>query len=172
MNTQEAQIPPNPTLSAEEVGRRFLKFIEGVESRGDITLERVQEVMGLTLKRRPIDRGFFHTQSLIGDWSYVIILWPHPEEEMRNSLNLEFINKINQFSDMLPICGLSFEGYHKALLSFGYSEIFRYDKIGRLSGVSYSKGNMHVGITPELKVFPNGKAYPTCVRRIGLLAPY
>lgn len=170
MTTTEANTAANPTLGAAEVGRRFLKLLESLKSRNDITVERVQEVMGLTLKQGP--SGPFYSQPLGGDWFYVVSMGHETPPGQRVGASLEFINKADRFADMSSICGLSFEDYHNTLKSFGYLDGFRYDEIGRLSGVDYRRGDFYIGITPEVKGFADGKAYPTCVQRIGLLTPY
>ncbi len=43
----------NPKLSAEEIGQRFLKLIEGLGSRDDLSLELVREVTGVVLRHIP-----------------------------------------------------------------------------------------------------------------------
>lgn len=41
----------NPTLSAVEIGERFLKLLGGLDSRKDLTVDRVREVTGISLKK-------------------------------------------------------------------------------------------------------------------------
>jgi len=53
MTPTEADAAVAPTLSAEEVGRRFLKLIEGLESRSQLDLERVKKAMGLEFSTVP-----------------------------------------------------------------------------------------------------------------------
>lgn len=171
MTTSDAEPAINPTLTAEEVGRRFLTLLEGVKSRSDLTAEHVQAAMGLTLKDSP--NGPFHTQSLGDGWVYSVAL--HPEKRPGDSiaLELQFIEQSDRFADMSAICGLTFEDYHNALKAMGYRDVFQYDQIdgqiGRLISVDYQKDDFFVSILPEVKRFSDGKVYPTCVRRIGLL---
>jgi hypothetical protein len=171
MTTSDAEPAINPTLTAEEVGRRFLKLLEGVKSRSDLTAEHVQAAMDLVLKDSP--NGPFHTQPLGDGWLYVFSLRMETPPGNSISLNLEFIDKADRFADMSAICGLTFEDYHNALKAMGYRDIFQYDQIdgqvGRLIGVDYQKDGFFVSIQPEVKRFSDGKVYPTCVRRIGLL---
>src|SRR3546814_3040185 len=47
----------NPTLTAEEIGRRFLKLIKGVESRSDLTPVHIKEVVGVSLAAKPDTLG-------------------------------------------------------------------------------------------------------------------
>lgn len=50
----------NPVLSAEEIGKRFLKLLEGLESREDLSPERIRDVMGITLRVEPGTLGAVH----------------------------------------------------------------------------------------------------------------
>lgn len=161
----------NPTLGAEDVGRRFLKLIESVKSRDDLTREHVQAAMGLTLRDSP--NGPFHTQPLEGSWLYVVSLGHETPPGTSISLSLEFIHEGDRFADMSSVCTPDFEAYHDALKASGYRDAFQYDQIngevGRLVGVSYVGDGMNVDILPEVRRFPDGKLHPTCVRRISLV---
>ena len=171
MTTSDAEPAINPTLTAEEAGRRFLTLIESIKSRSDLTVEHVQAVMGLALKDGR--EAKFHTQSLGDGWVYSVSLHPEKRPGDRIALRLEFIEKSDRFADMSAICGLTFEDYHKALKAMGYYDHFAYDQIdgqvGRLLSVDYRKEGWFVSILPEVKRFSDGKVYPTCVRSIGLL---
>src|SRR3546814_20650056 len=46
----------NPTLTAEEIGRRFLKLIEGLEARSALSLDRIKNETGIALGRFPVPR--------------------------------------------------------------------------------------------------------------------
>ncbi len=171
MTTSDAEPATNPTLTAEEAGRRFLTLIESIKSRSDLTVEHVQAVMGLALKDGR--EAKFHTQSLGDGWVYSVALHPEKRPGDRIAIALEFIEKSDRFADMSAICGLTFEDYHKALKAMGYYDHFAYDQIdgqvGRLLGVEYWKEGYSVSILPEVKRFSDGKVYPTCVRSIRLL---
>src|SRR3546814_7115862 len=55
----------NPTLTAEEIGRRFLKLIEGLEARSDLSLDRIKNDTGIALGRFPVpSRSEEHTSEL------------------------------------------------------------------------------------------------------------
>ncbi|MES2670666.1 MAG: hypothetical protein V4673_09655 [Pseudomonadota bacterium] len=174
MTTSDATTATNPTLTAEEVGKRFLRLLEDVKSRSDLTVEHVQGAMGLTFKDSP--NGPFYTQPLGSGWLYAISLGHETPPGQTISLNLEFIDKSDRFADMSEICDLTFEDYHNALKAMGYRDDFQYDQVngeaGRLIGVNYYKEGFQVSITPEVKRFPDGKLHPTCVRRIGLLTTH
>lgn len=161
----------HPTLSAEDVGRRFLKLIESVKSRDDLTRDHVQTMMGLTLKDSP--NGPFHTQPLGEGWLYVVSLGQETPPGTAISLSLEFINKGDRFADMSSICSPDFKTYHDALKAIGYRDVPQYDQVngevGRLISVSYAGDGMNVEILPEVRRFPDGEVHPACVRRISLL---
>jgi hypothetical protein len=162
---------PSPALSAEEVGRRFLKLIGGLKSREDITNERVQEVLGITLERTP-DERLAYFQNIGGDWFYVISMVPEMPGQKRGVI-LDFINSVDRFADSTPICGLGFADYHDSLKGMGYIDSPRYDEIGRLiyityANFTYEEDGFLIGVDPELKVFPDGEVRPACVRRIGI----
>lgn len=161
----------NPTLGAEDVGRRFLTFIESVKSRDDLTREHVQAAMGLTLKDSP--NGPFHAQPLDGGWLFVVSLGHETPPGTSISLSLEFIHEGDRFADMSSVCTPHFEAYHDALKARGYRDAFQYDQIngevGRLVGVSYAGDGMNVDILPEVRRFPDGKLHPACIRRISLV---
>lgn len=61
------------TYSPEEIGQRFLKLIGSLESREDLTLERVNEMMGARIVLRPeATRGGVASGDLGGGWRYVV----------------------------------------------------------------------------------------------------
>lgn len=174
MTTSDAAMATNPTLTAEEVGKRFLRLLEDVKLRSDLTVEHVQGAMGLTFKDSP--NGPFYTQPLGSGWLYAISLGHETPPGQTISLNLEFIDKDDRFADMSEICDLTFEDYHNALKAMGYRDDIQFDQVngevGRLIVVNYYKDGFQVSITLEVKRFPDGKLHPTCVRRIGLLATH
>ncbi|MDR2032999.1 MAG: hypothetical protein LBP86_12315 [Azoarcus sp.] len=165
--------------NAEEVGERFLKLIEGLRSRNDITVERIQRTMGVRLERMggtpkenanvpKQDDGFFYFQNLDGDWFYVIsMVLAKPGRDV--GVSLEFINRMNRSADMSFVCGLSFARYQAALKKMGYQENMLRDGSGQVVHIIYRKGDLLIGLIPQLKISPrDGKTYPACVRRIGL----
>ncbi|MDR0717031.1 MAG: hypothetical protein LBF50_06410 [Azoarcus sp.] len=152
-------------MSAEEMGLRFLKLIEGLRSRDDITLERVQKTMGVTLQRNT--GGLFHLQDLEGDWFYVLSM-AFSEADRKAKIALDFVNRINRSADMSSLCNPDFARYQAALKKMGYQETPLRDGSGQLTYITYSKGDILIGLVPQLKISREGKTYPACVRRIGL----
>ena len=168
MNTPDATTATNSTLPPEEVGRRFLKLVGSVKSKEDITVERVQEIMGLTLDQNPIYPSY--SQSFGNGWSYSV---RYAAEMPGDSwgIDLYFINGVDPFpEDMSPVCGLNFDHYHDALVQMN----FRYRNGGKdkFPGTSqYDKDNFFVQIEPSVKQTPEGNPYPACVRQISLIVP-
>lgn len=70
----------NPTLSAVEIGERFLKLLGGLDSRKDLTVDRVREVTGIYLKKVAFPsealESYIHGQALSNGWSYLLELTP------------------------------------------------------------------------------------------------
>ncbi|WP_228737383.1 hypothetical protein [Xanthomonas euvesicatoria] len=70
----------NPTLSAVEIGERFLKLLGGLDSRKDLTVDRVREVTGISLKKVSFPsealESYIHGQALSNGWSYLLELTP------------------------------------------------------------------------------------------------
>ncbi|WP_228734348.1 hypothetical protein [Xanthomonas euvesicatoria] len=70
----------NPTLSAVEIGERFLKLLGGLDSRKDLTIDRVREVTGISLKKVSFPseglESYIHGQALSNGWSYLLELTP------------------------------------------------------------------------------------------------
>jgi hypothetical protein len=168
MNPSDATTATNPTLTPEEVGRRFLRLIGSVKSKEDLTVERVQEIMGLTLDQNPIYPSY--SQSFGNGWSYSV---RYAAEMPSDSwgIDLYFINDADPFpEDMSPVCGLNFDRYHDALIQMN----FRYRNGGKnkFPGTSqYDKEDFFIQIEPSVKQTAEGNPYPTCIRQISLIVP-
>src|SRR3546814_19353574 len=66
----------SPTLTAEEIGRRFLKLIEGLEARSDLSLDRIKNDTGIALGRFPVPSEnltyYAYSQPLDDGWFFSI----------------------------------------------------------------------------------------------------
>ena len=168
MDTYDAATATNPTLTPEEVGRRFLKLIGSVKSKQDITVEQVQEIMGLTFDQNPIYPSY--SQSFGNGWSYSV---RYAAEMPGDSwgIDLFFINDTDPFpEDMSPVCGLNFDHYHDALVQMNFR--YRNGGKGKFPGTSqYDKDNFFIQIEPSVKQTPKGNPYPACIRQIRLIIP-
>ncbi|MFC3654630.1 hypothetical protein FZ025_10755 [Xanthomonas hyacinthi] len=177
MSTSEAPQTSTPTLSAEEIGKRFLNLLKGLKSRDDLSLERVQEVTGVALKRVSYPKenleSYFHVQPLEGGWSYSLdfIL---ESASLKRGVSLSFEHGKDGFSEMSAVCDLDFEHYDKALKEIGFVVSPVYGEIGQLQSWRYTKfaeggigGDIDLSIIPQNVVA--GSPGRICVKSIGTL---
>jgi hypothetical protein len=154
-----------PSTSAEAVGRKFLAMIASLKSPDDLSEEVVEHAMGVTLEPAPV--GPFASRPLGNNWVYTLFFVPQSPGRRKGAV-LEFINTSDRSADLSTVCGLGFADYREALIGMGFTEAPQTDELGRINHVAYHKGELLIGITPELRIDTDGKAKPTCVRRIGL----
>jgi hypothetical protein len=168
MTTAETTtIAGNPALSAEEVGKRFLKLIEGLKSKSDLSLKLVRDTMGMNFSPIPGDPNHFVSEAYAAPgWSYVV---GYIEETLSidKAAFLEFRNSEARFSDMTPICAVDFDYYHNALRSMGFRDSPTYGEIGQLEDWRYFKNDIEISITPQ-NVIP-GETGRLCVKSISTL---
>lgn len=169
--TPSTEIPPmtvsadTPSTSAEAVGRKFLAMIASLTSPDDLSEDLVERALGVPLEPGPA--GPFASRPLTDDWLYVIVFVQQSPGRRKGAI-LEFINTSDRGAELSAVCGLGFADYRDALIGMGFSEVPQTDELGRINHVAYRKGELLIGITPELRVDADGKAKPTCVRRIAL----
>jgi len=157
----------NPTLTAEEIGRRFLKLIEGAESRSDLTSAHIKEVVGVSLTARPETLGtVFWSEDLGGGWRYALRYIP-ASPSLLQGVGLSFEHQENGYSDMSPICTLGFDDYHNALKAMGFRDAPIHGEIGQLQSWRYDKNDITISIIPQNVVA--GESGRLCVRSIGTL---
>ncbi|MET3147193.1 UNVERIFIED_ORG: hypothetical protein ABIB63_002991 [Xanthomonas axonopodis] len=173
MTTHEADTA-NPTLSAEEVGKRLLSLIGGLKSRDEITLERIRDVMGISLKLEPgaIGAGF-PSGDLGGGWRYVFDYFPESPSSSKG-VKLTFVNTANRFADMSAVCSLDFAYYDASLKSMGFVNSPTHGPIGQLEDLHYVKattseagGDIVVSIVPQNVVA--GSNARLCIKSISTL---
>ncbi|QJD70004.1 hypothetical protein HG421_07240 [Xanthomonas campestris pv. badrii] len=163
----------NPTLSAEEIGKRFLKLIEGLGSRDDLSVERIKEVTGITLSYLPKGKRYSYSEALGDGWYYM--LWYIPESDsFKKGVSLMFINSKEEFGEMTPVCALDFDHYHNALVALGFLAEPNYGEIGELRSWHYTKFKKSDGMVDmTLSIIPQnviaGEAGRLCVKSIGTL---
>ena len=153
-------------LSAEEIGKRFLKLVEGLQSRQDLSLERVQAVTGLTLEASENGSFFGYSQKLDGGWSYAFTFIPEAPS-IKKGMGLDFNRANDRSSDMTPVCTIDFEHYRNALKSFGFAESPVHGEIGQIDEWRYYRGDLTLSIIPQNAV--PGEAGRLCVKSIGTL---
>lgn len=167
----------SPVLSADEIGRRFLKLIEGLKARDDLNLELVRTTLGLSLPKTLWDEHQFISEgSLDSDWSYVVGFLEETPSNLK-SVYLDFRNSKARFAEMSSVCTLDFEYYHNALLGMGFMADPYYDYDHgreRLLDWRYTKFkksegtvDMTISIVPR-NVVP-GEAGRLCISSIHML---
>ena len=165
--TAPAAPTDNPTLTAEEIGKRFLTLIEGAESRSDLTPARIKEVVGVSIAAKPETLGaVFWSEHLGGGWRYAISYIP-ASPSLLQGVGLSFEHEEDGYSDMSPICGLGFDGYHNALKAMGFRDAPIHGEIGQLESWRYYKNDITISIVPQNVVA--GESGRLCVKSIGTL---
>lgn len=165
--TAPATPTDSPTLTAEEIGRRFLKLIEGAESRSDLTPVRIEEVVGISLTAKPETLGaVFWSEDLGGGWRYALHYIP-ASPSLLQGVGLFFEHETDGYSDMSPVCELDFDDYHNALKAMGFRDAPIHGEIGQLQSWRYYKNDITISIIPQNVVA--GESGRLCVKSIGTL---
>ena len=155
-------------FSAEEIGKRFLKLIEGLVSRDDLSLERIREVMGVALP--PVRPGDMATgawsRELGGGWRYGF-RYVAESPSLKEGVGLSFQHDNDEFADMSAVCTLDFDYYHDALVAFGFRPVEIRGEIGELRSWRYYKNDIVMAIVPQNVV--TGEHGRWCVKSINTL---
>ncbi|MGO4263756.1 hypothetical protein AB4Y92_24600, partial [Lysobacter sp. TAB13] len=183
-----------PELTPEEVGRRFLKLIDGLKSFDELSVERLQEVMRLRLTPSPETHGGFFTIHLPeSGWYYGLSYYDNPKVPERRHAVYNFINQAqdeereNGLADMAPVCGMDFKAYVTELKKMGFvkrEDLAQYDspmppmnadgtleerRFFRLPGYFFSRGNIGVMIRERREAnAPDDKLHHACVESISV----
>lgn len=157
----------NPTLDAEQIGRRFLRLIEGLTSRADLSEQRIREATGIELK--PGESGPFYSQPLQADWYYLLNYVPE-SASLKRGVGLEFGNSKDRYADPSPICSLSFENYHSALEAMGFRAEATRGEIGQVVDWRYHRGDISLSLIawPQAASL-DGTSQRHCVKSIATL---
>ncbi|CAD0298574.1 hypothetical protein [Xanthomonas hortorum] len=175
MTTSETDMV-NPTLGADEIGKRFLKLLEGLESRKDLTVDRVREVTGISLKRVTFPsenlESYIHGQALSNGWNYSLELTPE-SRSLKQGISLSFINNNDEYSNLEGNC-IDFEKYKSSLVQMGFVDSPVYGEIGQLQSwrlAKYAKDgsgkDIVISIVPQNEA--PGSPGRLCVKSIGTL---
>src|SRR3546814_8588482 len=137
----------SPTLTAEEIGRRFLKLIEGLEARSDLSLDRIKNDTGIALGRFPVPSEnltyYAYSQPLDDGWFFSINYNP-ASPGLKEGAELIFSNVRNDLAGMQSVCALDFEYYHDALSAMGYRHTPTHGEIGQLRSWRYYKTDITI----------------------------
>ena len=173
MDAPESRPADKLTYSPEEIGQLFLKLIGSLESREQLTLKRINEVMGVRMVLDPeAIRAGLGSDDLGDGWYYVLNFIPKSASSL-NGVALSFVNR-NRTADIGPVCGLDFYATHDALVAMGFMDEPVYGEIGQLLGWHYFKFKKSDGtVDMTISVVPqNPEPYGNtrlCVRSIGTL---
>lgn len=156
-----------PDLSAEEIGRRFLKLVGSIESRSDLNLDLIEEIIGVRLTLIPgkLSTGF-SSRDLGGGWRYGFEYIPE-SVSLKPGVGLDFENQHDEWSDMTPVCALDFEHYHAALKTSGFRDAPIHGEIGELLAWRYYRNDVTISVIPQNVIAQESGRL--CVRRIGTL---
>ncbi len=171
--SQFAPTTSNPTLTAEEIGKRFLSLIEGLKSREDLNLEKVQDITGLVLAPA-VSGGFYGVEGNLGDgWAFALNFYP-TSPHLGSGVELHFDKSGERFGDMTQICSLDFDHYHNALRAMGFIDHPVHGEIGQLQSWRFTKfskvdggADITISLIPQ-NVVP-GEAGRLCVKLISTL---
>lgn len=166
--TSITPVADNPTLTAEEIGKRFLKLIEGLESRSDLSVERIREVTGVSLEPEPGSLGVVYWSDDIEDgWRYSLTYIQQSPSLLRG-ISLDFSRPGERFTPMpAALCALDFDYYHNALEAMGFRAVEIRGEIGQLVFWRYYKEDITLSILPQ-NIVP-GEVGRLCVKSIGTL---
>ncbi|MFD1298957.1 hypothetical protein ACFQ4Q_20230 [Lysobacter gummosus] len=166
----------HPELTPEEIGRRFLALIDSLKSFDELSGERVQKVMRLSLTRlSEKDEGFLTMTLPDSAWRYSFSYGIDPKYRRYTNAVLEFINeneRINRglLEDMEVVCGLDFNAYEAALTGMGFkNEHASYGELGQLLALQYVRNDVRVQIMPRREAnAPDTKLNHACVESISI----
>jgi hypothetical protein len=189
-NTNETFKPSSLTdyynVTPEELGKRFLKLLDSINSVDELSLGHVQNIMQVPLKLTPSRSYDFSIHLPDSGWYYRFsytedpINYNAPVPQGRKGISLDFENYDNRSADMAPVCGMDFDAYTTALKALGFNISPEYDSVlgqrgpliqwnlnrssakTSLAGLS---GNMlHQSQAPE----PENKFNHACLKSIGV----
>ncbi|WP_374012669.1 hypothetical protein [Pseudoxanthomonas koreensis] len=163
-STPQALAPPT---TAAEMGRRFLKLIGSIESRDEVTLERIRALTGISMAVKPGDLGAgFTSEPLGGGWFFGLTYYPGSLSSP-TGISLHFQHEAERFADMSPVCELDFDYYNDALKAMGFDDTPIHGEIGELREWRYYKSDFVISVIPQNVVA--GQAGRVCVQAIGTL---
>ena len=160
----------NPKLTAMDIGKRFLKLIEGLESRNDLSPERIKDETGISLGHFPVPSEnldyYAYSQPLDDGWFFSINYSP-ASLGLKEGAELTFSNAQNGLASMQAVCALDFDYYHSALKAMGYRDTPIRGEIGEIRSWRYYKNDITISIIPQNVVA--GESGRLCVKSIGTL---
>lgn len=117
-----------PDMTPEEMGRRFLRFIDSLQSYEQLTQENLEQVMQLKLDGPEGEiGGQFNVRMPESGWNYAVVYVeeenpPHPRVRLSR---LHFAHRDIGRADMEPVCRIDFDTYRLSLEKAGF--VYRKD---------------------------------------------
>lgn len=134
-----------PELTPEGMGRRFLKYLDSLASRKQLTAEFLAQQMGVELTAEPWG-AYFTMQLPDSKRQYAISYYVDGANPPNKSTMLWFSVAATegQEGDMAPVCGMDFDAYRMELEKIGYADTGRedIDHWGRLPFFYFRRGEM------------------------------
>jgi hypothetical protein len=150
------------SLTAEDLGHRVLKLIDGIQNVDDISPEHIEQVFGMKLTVNPRDPNDYGYDGKLTDaWTYSFGSVPDLKGGKPTQLRLSFDDQTHSGADMTPICGLDLDGYAKNLTAAGFKASPYYAEHGRLIAWDFARGKVAVKI--NVRGESNAKATHNCV---------
>jgi hypothetical protein len=144
MNTQESFRPHTiteyPHLTAEEMGRRFLLLAKGIQSGNDMTMQHVNEIMGIPLAYLPESKSYaFTIHSNQSGWGYGFDYLPYTAAQGGGSRLSLYISNLENPSDIESYACISFDQYINSFKDAGFLVTPEYNEIGLAEAWNISK---------------------------------
>ncbi|WP_408951113.1 hypothetical protein [Lysobacter sp. Hz 25] len=135
-----------PQITSEEMGRRFLKLVDGLKTVDALTPEYVAAETGLPLKYAPAGKVYsFTLHEPKSGWYYGLDYYQSPAAGWKTA-SVQFSNPTNPDADMAPVCGLDFDGYTAALKGMGFAMTPTYDMRGNVVEYRFYRGELDVSM--------------------------
>jgi hypothetical protein len=164
----------SPTLTAEEIGKRFLQLLEGLESREHLSRERVETALGVPLRRfdGTPDYLFAYSQPLKDGW-YFSVNFISGSASLQRGVSLAF-GKPGGANGPIPadVCALDFDYYHNALQAMGFVAQQHHGEHNLFLGWRYTKfkkSDGTVDMTISIVQMAGNEPGHLCVKSIGTL---
>lgn len=158
-----------PEITSEEMGRRFLKLVDGLKTIDDLTLERIIEQTKLPMKYVPLGKvQSFTIHEPKSGWYYGVDFYQDPGSG-RKTARLVFGNPADKEADMGPVCGMNFAAYASALQGMGFTMVDTRDELGRVEDYRFYRPKISVMVAHRYQArSPEEKLTLFCVESISV----
>jgi len=138
-----APVSAASTEGANQLVMGYLKYIEALKARSDLSFERMQSSVGISLQR--ISPASVEVTSTYPDGgSATLSFWNEGHPKSR-SASLELVNDRSP-NLMAPQCRLSFDSLRERLLRAGYDEMREWSHLEEAGGWLYFKGDIWIEV--------------------------